>query len=187
MSEEIPADQVRSITVERAEKIASGEEEFPSTQAAVPLTGISDTLRLLRISVIVLGASTVAAIISLVAFTIYRGWERSTFDRTVNELTTARAADRETMRVLRNTVDDLRLEISDLTIDLGMANETLGCRAASNLESDVAQAELLRIMGTQFATALDQGSRSADAAAILEAANKLDAALNQRAETISGC
>jgi Tfp pilus assembly protein PilE len=132
------------IEPEKAVAIARGEDQF-DTVALVPATTLIN--RALRRAVIILVVVTILASSGVVAMSIFRGYERRSFDRATAALSEALTTAERQVSTLNGEVNSLRTELRDTQQDLE-------CRAAANLETDAAQAEVIIGIAEQFARLL---------------------------------
>lgn len=162
------------INHDEAVRIATGEAHF-ETESIRPCTGVPVTQvnRLLLWGFIGMAVITVVAVGCLLAFSIYRGQERQSF----NSQVTALEADLDAARKDRSS---LQQQVADI-------NEGVQCRAQSQLDLDAAQAQVNLVIATQFASAIDQVPPPPDADVVNQAAANLQAALQARAEALAKC
>jgi hypothetical protein len=161
-------EHVDTAAEEQAAAIAKGEAEF-ATEREVTVIGADSLMRI----VIVLAVISIVSTACLLAFSIYRGQERRTYNSSLNELTT----DLDIARQQRDTIKSL----------LDQTNAGIECRAQSQLDLDKAQADTLLVIARQFAAAVDQVPPPADPAVVNASAAELDKALVARQVAIDRC
>jgi hypothetical protein len=158
---------------EHAEAIARGDAEFTPADNGPEIEALWRVIATLRRTVILLGVTAAVAVAALVAFSVFRGWERRSFDVSINELA--------------EDAKSARLRADELARDLSAANVALECRAESNFRTDQALAVLLAVVADEFASALDRTPPDPDNVRIATAADQLEVALAEREASLQSC
>lgn len=152
-----------TITPDRAEAIASGEETFDTALPVVPITYVN---KMLRVSVIIMAVVTLMTLLTLTVVVIFRSIERKNADQII-------------------ATGEQRIVQLNAQVEAGQIE--LRCRATSQVTVDKAQLELLITISQQFATALDRVPPAPDPTLLNAAADAARDALDQRQANIEKC
>jgi hypothetical protein len=157
---------------DKAEAIAAGQRGF-DTERTVSVVPAPVVNRMLLIGFVIMGSVAVAAIVALATFSIYRGQERHSFNRSLAEVT--------------SELDTARQQRDGFARKLDTATAQQLCPQPALVALAKAQAVAEQVIAEEFGSAIDQVPPAPDAARIKKAGADLRVALDAAQAALDRC